>query len=240
MAKKKSGGVKIQKTAASKALKAAKTYEHNLQKGTEKKYSDADKALSDIKKYLNKDGSISKTKTRTKKAKTAFNAAVKKFNELAGSKKKRQQNLYNKNVAGAAAGLQKQGHFTKGSESEKAKQAAEIFARRTMPLFKQFSASDAVLELTDAGFNIDEIDDILQYLDAQLNMSVPPELQTFLSDDDITVFLDHLVNLEDTLQVNGESMDIADLINIADHMTQYGLDDYNAALYGDDDSGDDY
>lgn len=238
MAKKKDT-VKIQKTAAKKALQAAKTYEKNVQKGTEKKYSDADKALDDIKKYLNKDGSISKSKTRSKKSKAAFNAAVNKFNSIAGSKKARQTNLHNKNVAEAAASLQKQGKFNKpGSGSEKAEQAAEIFMRNTLPLFKQFSASDAVLELTDSGFNIEEIDDILEYLDTQLNTSIPEELQSFRSDDDITVFLDNLTGLMDTLNENGDSRDVSDLINIADHMTQYGLDDFEDALYNNDDFGD--
>lgn len=222
--------IKIKKSAADKALRSAKTYEKNVQKGTEKKYSEADKALDDIKKFLNKNGTISKTKTKSKKAKAAFNEAVAKYNSIAASKKLRQKNLYERNVSGAAESLKKQGHFSGAGSEEKARRAAEIFQRKTKPAFKQFSWSEAVLILTDSGFDEAGIDDIMDYLSSQLNFDTPDEMQVFRSDDDITVFLDHVANLRSEAEDMGCEYSTSEYILMANRMLEYGFDDYESTL----------
>lgn len=227
----KSRQVKVSKTEVSKAQKSIKTYQKNLQKGTEKHYSEADKAIDTIQKYLNKDGSISKSKTRTKKAKEALNAAVNDYNRLAGTKTKRSTNRYNQTVKETADKIQKQDFFHKSSGGGvfgglKSETAARIFMDNTLPKFKQFSTSEAVLALIDSGFSEGDIYDILDYLNTDLNMSTPDELSKFASDDDVTVFIDHIVNLHDT----DPDIPADDIIMMAQQMTDYGLDDYDSVI----------
>lgn len=223
MAKKKN--IRVSKTEAGKALKSINTYLKNLQKGTEKHYSEADNAIDVISKYLNKDGSISKTKTRSRKAKEALNAAVSAYNELSGSKSKRQTNRYNQTVKETADKIQKQNFFHKGGGAFgglKSETAARVFMNYTLPKFKEAKTSEMVLALVDSGYSEGDIYDILSYLDKEINMSTPDDLSAFTSEDDITVFIDHMVNLHDM----NPDIPTDDVIMMAEQMTNYDLDDY--------------
>lgn len=221
--------IKVQKTEVNKALKSIQTYLKNLARETEKNYSEADKAIDTIQKYLNKDGTISKTKTRSKKAKQALNAAANTYNDLAGSKAKRQQNRYNQTVKDTADKIQKQNFFHKGGGSFgglKSETAARIFMNNTMPKFKEAKTSEMVLALIDSGYSEGDIYDILNYLDKEINMSTPDELSAFTSEDDVTVFIDHMVNIHDM----NPDIPTDDVIMMAEQMVNYGLDDYDSVI----------
>lgn len=213
--------IKILKTASDKALKSINTYTKNLNKGTEQSYAAANKAIDDIVKYLNKNGTVSKTKTRTKKAKVAYNAAVQKYLDIAATKKQRVANSYNARAAGAAAGMIKNQTFSGPGASEKADTAAAIFMDKTYDKLNIVNASEAVIALTESGYNLDDIWDILKHIERNSDFSTPDEMIKYTSEDDVSMFISNLTNIHDI----DPTIPTEDAIMLADQMTGYGLDD---------------
>ena len=91
MAKKKNT-VKIKTASVNKAISAMKDYTANVASGAELNYDPFNEALSELKQFLNKDGTVSKSKTRSKKAKAALNEAAANVLDIGSSKRKRKRN----------------------------------------------------------------------------------------------------------------------------------------------------
>lgn len=226
MARKKSA-VKLRKTDVNKALDQLRKYDRNIESGKESRYKPFAEAGDEIKKFLNKDGSVSKTKTRTKKAKQELQNAVNKVLKLGPTIKERERNRFNYYAAGAASQMKQKVAVFKGNET-KARQAAEIFAHRTWDVLKKRLNSDIIITLSDSGFESSQIWDVLDYIVDELDKDVPDNKKRFKSEDDISVFVDHMANLH-TLY---PEMDEAEAVQIAAYMTDYRFNDYENIVEG--------
>lgn len=224
--------VRLRNTDINKALLQAERYAQNLLAESEEKYKPFEEAIDVMKQFLNKNGTVSKSKTRSKKAKVMLNEAAAEALAIGSSAKKRKQNQYNLAVTGAAEGLQKKIFGGNASKSQTAAallvdranaiKAKKKLADRTKDKMKWHVPSDVIITLTDAGFTIDEAMDVINHLENDINNSTPSELQHFSSEDDISVFVDNVVNLRELYP----NMSVSDAIEISDYMTDYGFDDY--------------
>ena len=226
MAKKKNT-VKIKTASVAKAVAAMKDYTANVAAGSELNFDPFNEALAEMKQFLNKDGSVSKRKTRSKKAKAALNEAAAKVLDIGSSKRKRQRNKKNYQTAQAADVLA-QKKF-KGDMSA-ASTAAQVFYSRTWDKLSKNINSDFIITLSESGFNINEIFDIARYMNKEINSKVPEAQKKFIDEDEASLFVSHVSNLRELFP----EMTADDAIAIADRMTEYGFDnyEYEAAQWG--------
>jgi len=209
---------RIMKTAVNRALQSIKTYEKNVAKGSESHRKSADAAIDTIKQFLNKDGTISKSKTRSAKAKSALNEAVASYLETNRTKKTRQTAAAAEKQQAISDTLKKRGHL---SDEEKARQAAEALARNTKDRLKKYGGSPVIVGLSETGYNADDIDDILNYIDAQIENDIPDELAQFHDEDDVSVFISYTQNLRNY----DPTMSGADAVLLAEYMQSEGEED---------------
>ena len=216
--------VKIKKASVNKALAAAAEYSRNIAAKTEGTYDEFNEAVEAMKPYLNKDGSVSKTKTRSKKAKAALNAAAAHVLEVGSSKRKRQRNKKNKQTAQAAKVLQDK--FKGKGAKDKGSTAARIFFDKTWDKLKKNINSDVVITLSDAGFNVNQILDITKYLKREIVGRTPKELKKFVKEDEAALFVDHVANLHELYP----QLTIEETVQIAQQMTDLKLNNYKGVV----------
>lgn len=226
MAKKKNT-VKIKTASVNKAISAMKDYTANVASGAELNYDPFNEALSELKQFLNKDGTVSKSKTRSKKAKAALNEAAANVLDIGSSKRKRKRNKKNYQI-GQAADVLSQKKF-KGDMSA-ASTAAQVFYSKTWDKVSKNINSDFIITLSEAGFNMNQIFDIAKYMNKEIEKKGPAELKKFVSEDEASMFVSHVANLHELFP----EMTADDAIAIADRMTEYGFDnyEYEAAQWG--------
>lgn len=226
MAKKKNT-VKIKTASVNKAVAAMKQYTENVAAGAELDFDPFNEALAEMKQFLNKDGTVSKRKTRSKKAKAALNEAAAKVLDIGSSKRKRQRNKRNYQTAQAADVLA-QKKFR--GDMSAASTAAQVFYSRTWDKLSKNINSDFIITLSESGFNINEIFDIARYMNKEINSKVPEAQKKFVKEDDASLFVSHVSNLRELFP----EMSADDAIAIADRMTEYGFDnyEYEAAQWG--------
>lgn len=226
MAKKKNT-VKLKTASINKAVSAMKDYTANVASGAELNYDPFNEALAEMKQFLNKDGSVSKRKTRSKKAKAALNEAAAKILDLGSSKRKRQRNKKNYQTAQAAEVLA-QKKFS--GDMSQASTAAQVFYSKTWDKLSKNINSDFIITLSESGFNMNEIFDIASYMNKEINKKVPDSQKQFLTEDEASMFVSHVSNLRELFP----EMSASDAIEIANHMTDYGFDnyEYEAAQWG--------
>lgn len=226
MAKKKNT-VKIKTASVNKAVSAMKEYTVNVASGAELNYDPFNDALSELKQFLNKDGTVSKSKTRSKKAKAALNEAAANVLDIGSSKRKRKRNKKNYQI-GQAADVLSQKKF-KGDMSA-ASTAAQVFYSKTWDKVSKNINSDFIITLSEAGFNMNQIFDIAKYMNKEIEKKRPAELKKFVSEDEASLFVSHVANLHELFP----EMTADDAIAIADRMTEYGFNnyEYEAAQWG--------
>lgn len=210
------------------ALKIAEKYRSNVEKGVESSVKELDALLDQLSKYQNKSGTVSKSKTRSKKAQKAVRDLLKNINQYKTAKA-RQKN--NKAIAEASQTLQK----ALGLSGAAGKAAAETFMKYTKGVIKVIRESEVILALAQADFDADSIMNIMEYISSQLEASVPDEMRKFVSEDDVSLFISNLENLNYLYQ----DLSTEEKIKIADMMQQYGFDNVDDAVeryFADEDS----
>ena len=210
------------------ALKIAEKYRSNVEKGVESSVKELDKLLDQLSKYQNKSGTVSKSKTRSKKAQKEVRELLKEINQYKTAKARQQTN---KAIAEAIETLQK----ALGLSGAAGKAAAETFMKYTKGVIKVIRESEVILALAQADFDADAIMNIMEYIQSQLEASVPDEMRKFVSEDDVSLFISNLENLNYLYP----DLSTEEKINIADMMQQYGFDNVDDAVeryFSDDDS----
>ena len=204
-----------------KTKKIAERYKRSVESGKEKASKDLDKLLDELSKYYGKKGNVLKKKVRSNKSKNKYNELLKKINEYS-SKAKRAAKT--KEVQTSETASKVASYF--GMTGEHAEAAADIFVNYTMPLIPGFSTSEAVLALADAGFDSASINNILHYLNNEINFRTPDEMMKFQTEDDLNMFISHLSNLYEL----DKDVPMEDLIKLSEQMVNYDLDDYEEVL----------
>jgi hypothetical protein len=202
-----------------KIQKISERYRRSVEKGKEKASKDLDKLLDDLNQYYGKRGKLLKSKVKSEKQRKKYNDLLKEI-EKYSSKAKRSARTAETQVSETASKLAN--YF--GMTGEHAAAAAEIFVRNTMPIAARgYKPSQVVLILAEAGFDADAIDNILNYIERDLEFSTPDEMRTFREEDDIYMFVSHMANLKEL----DPEIPVEDIIKLADQMTRYDLDDYD-------------
>lgn len=222
--------------------KISERYKRSVEAGKEKTSKDLDKLLDELGKYYGKKGNVLKHKVRSKKAKSRYNELLKEISKFS-SKAKRAAKTKEVQTSETASKLAS--YF--GMTGKHAEAAADIFVNYTMPMIPGFSTSEAVLALADAGFDSASINNILQYLNNEVNFRTPDEMKKFQTEDDLNMFISHLSNLYEL----DKDVPMEDLIKLSEQMVNYDLDDYEEVLndyhsdefdpwYDEEDDEDDY
>ena len=199
-----------------------------MEKGVESSVKELDALLDQLSKYQNKSGTVSKSKTRSKKAQKAVRDLLKEIGQYKTAKA-RQKN--NKAIAEASETLQK----ALGLSGAAGKAAAETFMKYTKGVIKVIRESEVILALAQADFDADSIMNIMEYISSQLEASVPDEMRKFVSEDDVSLFISNLENLNYLYP----DLSTEEKISIADMMQQYGFDNVDDAVeryFADEDS----
>lgn len=210
------------------ALKIAEKYRSNVEKGVESSVKELDALLDQLSKYQNKSGTVSKSKTRSKKAQKAVRDLLKEINQFKTAKARQK---YNKAIAEASETLQK----ALGLTGAAGRAAAETFMKYTKGVIRVIRESEVILALAQADFDADSIMNIMEYISSQLEASVPDEMRKFVSEDDVSLFISNLENLN----YLHPDLSTEEKISIADMMQQYGFDNVDDAVeryFSDDDS----
>lgn len=201
------------------ALKIADKYRENLEKGAESRNAELDNLLSQLSAYQNKSGTVSRSKTRSKKAQKAVRDLLKNINQYKTAKSRQKKN---QDIAEAASTLEK----TLGLSGPAGKAAAEVFVSHTKGLLKVIRDSEIILALAQAGFGSKAIEETLAYIKYQMESSVPDEMRKFVSEDDISVFISNMENIKALYP----DMNVTDIITVADRMQTYGFDNVETAV----------
>ena len=213
--------VKIRSDNAVK--KISERYKRSIEAGKEKASKDLDKLLDELSKYYGKKGNVLKHKVRSKKARSRYNDLLKKISKYS-SKAKRSAKTKEQQTTETADKVAN--YF--GMTGEHAKEAADIFVNYTMPIIPGFSTSEAVLALADAGFDSSTINNILQYLNNEVNFRTPDEMKKFQTEDDLNMFISHISNLYEL----DKDIPMEDLIKLSEQMVNYDLNDYEEVIEG--------
>ena len=217
--RKKTKSVKIRSDNAVK--KIIERYKRSVEAGKEKASKDLDKLLDELSKYYGKKGNVLKHKVRSKKARSRYNELLKEISKFS-SKAKRAAKTKEQQTTETADKVAN--YF--GMTGEHAKEAADIFVNYTMPVIPGFSTSEAVLALADAGFDSSTINNILQYLNNEVNFRTPDEMKKFQTEDDLNMFIPHISNLYEL----DKDVPMEDMIQLSEQMVNYDLNDYEEVL----------
>lgn len=201
--------------------KISERYKRSVESGKEKASKDLDKLLDELSKYYGKKGNVLKHKVRSKKARSRYNELLKEISKFS-SKAKRAAKTKEQQTTETADKVAN--YF--GMTGEHAKEAADIFVNYTLPVIPGFSTSEAVLALADAGFDSSTINNILQYLNNEVNFRTPDEMKKFQTEDDLNMFISHISNLYEL----DKDVPMEDLIKLSEQMVNYDLNDYEEVL----------
>ena len=201
--------------------KITERYKRSVESGKEKASKDLDKLLDELSRYYGKKGNVLKHKVRSKKARSRYNELLKEISKYS-SKAKRSAKTKEQQTSETADKVSN--YF--GMTGEHAKEAADIFVNYTMPMIPGFSTSEAVLALADAGFDSSSINNILQYLNNEVNFRTPDEMKKFQTEDDLNMFISHISNLYEL----DKDIPMEDLIKLSEQMVNYDLNDYEDVL----------
>lgn len=205
-----------------KIQKISERYRRSVEKGKEKASKDLDKLLSDLNQYYGKRGKLLKSKVKSEKQRKNYNDLLKEI-EKYSSKAKREAVKTETQVSETAAKLSN--YF--GMTGKHAAAAADIFVNRTMPIAARgYKPSQVVLTLADSGFDADAIENILNYIERDLEFNTPDEMKAFREEDDIYMFVSHMANLKEL----DPDIPVEDVIKLADQMTRYDLDNYDSVI----------
>lgn len=205
-----------------KIQKISERYRRSVEKGKEKASKDLDKLLSDLNQYYGKRGKLLKSKVKSEKQRKKYNELLKEI-EKYSSKAKREAVKTETQISETASKLTN--YF--GMTGEHAAAAADIFVNRTMPIAARgYKPSQVVLTLADSGFDADAIENILNYIERDLEFNTPDEMKAFREEDDIYMFVSHMANLKEL----DPEIAVEDIIKLADQMTRYDLDDYDNVI----------
>lgn len=188
MAKKKT----IKLLDPKKALRNVSVYEKNRKKQKEPRSKVVENFRDNISKYLNKDGSLSKTKLRTKKARREYNKLVRDFNKSVYSTYKGRRDVEHKATETAI----KENTYTR----KESKKVREAFAEDIYHYMLQKGAltSSQMINLATDYMYSDESNEILfrvlEEIKKRIEFEVPDELRDDLTLDDIYTVTDKIMN----------------------------------------------
>lgn len=208
------------------AAKIADKYRENVEKGVETPLREIDALLSVLAKYQNKNGTISKSKTRSKKAQKIVKETLKDLNKY---KTKKSRNARREKIAeqvkGAAERLET--NRVLGLSGNKGIAAAQVFVQYTSQVLPKHFMSEIILALADSDFSGDDIMHILDFLQSTMNSQVPDEMDKFTDEDDVSLFVSNLSNL----RAEYPELSLEDSIEIVDkYMQGYGFTDVDDAV----------
>lgn len=211
--KKRSVRVRSQRSAE----KIRERYERSVSGKKEGRLGKLDDLFKELSKYQTKKGAAAKSKLRSNKAKEDYNRILKEIGDL-GTAAKRQS----ERIDETAERIAKNFNITGSNASA----AAEVFVSNTLPEIPGFSTSEAVLSLSESGFDAESIFKILNYLKDDIEMRTPDEMKHLMSEDKLDMFITHACNLHET----DPEIPNGDIILLAQHMTDYGLNNYNGVI----------
>lgn len=208
------------------AAKIADKYRENVEKGVETPLREIDELLSVLAKYQNKSGTISKSKTRSKKAQKIVKETLK---DLGKYKTKKARNARREKIAEQVKGTAERLETNRvlGLSGDKGVAAAQVFVQYTSQVLPKHFMSEIILALADSDFSGDDIMHILDFLQSTMNSQVPDEMDKFTDEDDVSLFVSNLSNL----RAEYPELSLEDSIEIADkYMQGYGFDDVDDAV----------
>lgn len=215
--------IKQTKIRSDKAVKKiTERYRRSVEAGKEKASKDLDKLLKDLDQYYGKRGKLLKSKIRSEKSRQKYNQILEDIKKL-GSAPKRAAKNKETQTSETAANLQK--YF--GMTGAHAEAAAKIFVDKTMPIAARgYRPSEVVLTLADAGFDSGTIENILDYIERDLEFNTPDEMRAFREEDDIYMFVSHMSSIFEL----DPSIPVEDIIKLAEQMQMYDLDNYDEVI----------
>ena len=208
------------------AAKIADKYRSNVEKGVETPIREIDKLLETLAKYQNKSGTISKSKTRSKRSQKIVKETIRELNKKYKTAKSRKAAAAK--ISKDAADVAKKLEHNKvlGLSGSKGMAAAQVFIQYTNQILPRHFMSEMILSLADSDFSGDDIMHILDYLQSTMNSQVPSEMDKYTSEDDVSMFVDNLANILEQYP----DLPLEDAIEIAsDYMQSYGFDDVDDA-----------
>lgn len=204
------------------AAKIADKYRSNVEKGVETPVREIDKLLETLAKYQNKSGTISKSKTRSKRSQKIVKETIRELNKKFKTAKSRKAAAAK--ISKDASDVAKKLEHNKvlGLSGAKGLAAAQVFIQYTNQILPKHFMSEMILSLADSDFSGDDIMHILDYLQSTMNSQVPSEMDKYTSEDDVSLFVDNLSNIHEQYP----ELPLEDAIEIAsDYMQSYGFDD---------------
>lgn len=206
------------------AAKIAEKYRQNVEKAVEKSFKEMDDLLIILAKYQNKSGTISKSKTRSKRSQQIVKETLKELKKF--QTKKARVNFRDEKYVIPETQKRLEQNQTLGLSGAGAAAAAQVFVRWTSQILPKHFMSELILALADSNYTGDDIMNILKYLQSTMNSQVPTEMNKFTSEDDVSLFVSNLSNIH---ELNPE-IPTEDAIKIADMMNYYGFDNVEDAI----------
>ena len=199
------------------ALQIKERYERSVSKKKEGRLGTLENLFKDLEKYQTKSGNVDRRKLRSDKAKEDYNRLVREIQSLGTVKKRKAQKVTetkdviqnNFRITGSQAGV-----------------AAQIFVENILPEIPGFATSEAVMSLSESGFDVDTIYKILNYMADDINLRTPDEMKKFRKEDDLDMFITHCCNLHEL----APDIPSGDIILLAQHMTDLGFNNYEATI----------
>lgn len=217
------------------AAKIAEKYRQNVEKGVEKSFKEMEDLLQILSKYQNKSGTISKSKTRSKRSQAIVKQTMKDLKKF--QTKKARVNFRDEKYVIPETQKRLEQKETLGLSGAGAAAAAQVFVKWTSQILPKHFMSELILALADSNYTGDDIINILKYLQSTMNSQVPEEMDKFKKEDDISLFVSNLSNIHEIRP----DIPTEDAIKIADMMNYYGFDNVEDGIekYYEDDNEED-
>lgn len=162
--------MKLEKST--RALQSAIAYEKNIILGKEIRSEVVEKFIEDIRPFLNKNGTISKRATRSKKARAKFNKIVKDFKKNPYSSQRFRKKLVKKIVETTKRNT--------GRSEKTIKKSINLFSDSAMRYLIALAeiSSDEVMTIAEEK-NIDDVLEVARLMEKELKFGVPEEMSLF-------------------------------------------------------------
>lgn len=200
-----------------KANKIRESYQRSVSKKKEGHLGKLEKMFEELEKYQTKKGTPDRRKLKSNKALEDYNKLVRDIESL-GSRAKRDAERIDETAAVVAKNF--------NIEGKNAAAAAQIFVENTLPEIPGFATSEAVLSLSDSGFDVDTIYKILNYLNDDINMRTPDEMKHFKNEDDLNMFISNCCNLHEL----APDIPSGDIILMAQEMVRLDFNNYEGQI----------
>ena len=190
------------------ALKQLRAYERNVVAGKELKSAVMEKFKTDIKPFLNKNGTISKRATRYQKNINKLNSVLSDFKQTPHRAATKRKNIIKKatNTAINNGTVKDKSHYER---------AISLFSNNVVQALLDVSAldSETVIDWAEHEEKIEDYLKLADYLKIQIE-DVPDELKKYHSEDDINIAISEFS------QMTADGVDIGTALQIMDNNLQ--------------------